>query len=225
VQTEDGHFFSGYWPHSLWQNVVAAIKESGGGIERQDQQEGPASYFATIQAEALSRAVASVTDAVAVTGRAWEELVASLPALSQLVEALPRSEASVSGAIKWFSPRQNEWVDAADVAAVGGYRATRFSTLDFVRTKADVNDGTIAHSSVQLSKHVAALLTDRPMVAYNRATWELVVPLGADLPGLYGRAVVAASGVLPTADLRNRLLVYHAVPQTLAGHIYHLLSS
>jgi len=225
VQTEDGYLFSGYWPASLWQNVVAAIKEAGGEIARQDQEEGPASYFAVDHAGGLRQTMASVTDDVAVTGAAWEQLVASLPSLSQVVDALPRSDASVTGAIKWFNPRQNEWVDALDVAAVGGYRATRFSTLDFVRTQSDLEHKTIAHSTVQLSKHVAALLTDRPLIAYDPVVRELVVPLGADLPGLYGRAVVAASGMLPTADLTNRLLVYHDVPQLLAGRIHFLFSS
>jgi hypothetical protein len=225
AQTEDGSLFSGYWPDALYHRVAMAVWEVGGEVMKQEQDEGPVSYFAAADTETIRQAVKSVAVDVAVTGLAWEHLASSLLPLSQVVDALPRSDASVSGVIKWFSPWQNEWIEAGDVAAVGGYRVTRFATLDFIRTKSDVSRGTIAHSTVQLSKHIAALLLKRPMVSYDAGVRELAVPLGADLPGLYGRAVVAASGMLPTADLQNRLLVYHNVPQRLARHLYYLFSN
>lgn len=80
----------------------------------------------------------------------------------------------------------------------------------------------MATSSVQLGKHAAALiLGERPLVAYNRDTEELSVPLGADLPGLYGRAAVLASGLLPMVT--GALLTYRQVTADLAGHLVHLL--
>ena len=96
--------------------------------------------------------------------------------------------------------------------------------MDVVRTPKDVRDGTVAIATVQLSKHLAAL-EHKPLVAYDPGAEELRVPLGADLPGLYGRAVVLASGMLPRPDINNRLLRYRSVPAELAARIAHLLSS
>jgi len=81
-----------------------------------------------------------------------------------------------------------------------------------------------ATSTVQLSKHAAALiLKEQPLLAYNKATEELKVPLGADLPGLYGRAAVLASGLLPVVT--GGQLTYQHVPADLAGHLAHLLAN
>ena len=200
------------------------VEEDGGEIQRQDQTDGPASYFALPRGQVgalLGERHADVT----VTSRTWEELAAALPPLSRVLESLPRHEASLAGAVKWFNVRENRWMPATDLGAVGGYRVTRFSTVDLVRSKHDLDQGTVARSTVQLSKHLAALLTDRPVLAYRPTTRELVVPLGADLPGLYGRAAVAASGCLPVPDVRQRLLVYRDVPPELAQHLHSLLAS
>jgi hypothetical protein len=99
---------------------------------------------------------------------------------------------------------------------------TRFATLDVLRTQADCDQDKMATTTVQLSKHAAALIQkERPLMAYNRATEELTVPLGADLPGLYGRAAVLCSGFLPIPS--GRQLVYRNVRPELALHLGHLL--
>src|SRR5690606_23219302 len=102
------------------------------------------------------------------------------------------------------------------------FRIKRFSTVDIVRTADDVERGTVARSTVHLSKHIAGLLAQTPMIAYDSKAQTLTVPLGADLPGLYGRTVVAASGLPPTANRGSRSLTYSSVPPELARHIYDL---
>ena len=108
--------------------------------------------------------------------------------------------------------------------APGAYRVRRFATLDIVRTQQDVQRGTVARSTVQLSKHLAALIDGKPLLAYDATSQRLVVPLGADLPSLYGRAVVAASGLPPAAVPKEGLLVYEQVPDKLARHVYDLFT-
>ena len=160
-------------------------------------------------------------DGIGVVRQTWRALAGVLPTLSSVVAALPRRGAHVAGKIRWFDLKSAKWIDSADLASPGAYRITRFSTVDVVRTAEDVDSGCMATSTVQLSKHGAALiLGERALLAYNRSKEELVVPLGADLPGLYGRAAVLASGLLPTVS--DRRLVYHQVPSDLAGHLAHV---
>jgi hypothetical protein len=128
----------------------------------------------------------------------------------------------VDGRIRWFDLHQARWVDVVDLRSIGAYRITRFATVDVLRTQEDCDRDEMATATVQLTKHAAALiLKERPLMSYNRATEELTVPLGADLPGLYGRAAVLCSGLLPVAH--GRELVYRGVDARLAGHLGHLL--
>ena len=77
-------------------------------------------------------------------------------------------------------------------------------------------------SQVRFGKHAAAYVTGaKPLMAFDPATARMTVPLGADLPGLYNRAVVLAAGQLPHKE--GRTLVYDNVPADLASHLYYLL--
>jgi hypothetical protein len=60
--------------------------------------------------------------------------------------------------------------------------------------------------------------------AYHATTSSLLVPLGADLPGLYGRAAVLCSGRAPTRLSKTPVLCYHDVPPEIAGAIVHALT-
>lgn len=221
---EDGFLFSGYWPAGLYSKVGARIEESGSSLSVHEPVEGPASYFADCPREDLRRIVAESGVDVALVDVAWRDLVGVLPTLGELVALLPRQSESLVGEVTWYQPRDNAWVRAGDLAAPGAYRVRRFSTVDVVRTPEDVHHGTVARSTVQLSKHVAALLCSTVLMAYDRPARQLFVPLGADLPGLYGRAAVAASGSPPIAIPERRALRYDDVPVELAHHLYHLLS-
>ena len=120
--------------------------------------------------------------------------------------------------------RSAKWNDAEGMGALGGYRLRGFSTDDFLRTDTDLDHDTMARSTVQLSKHATALLwRRRPLVAYDRRTQILRVPLGANLPGLYERAVVGSSGIAP--KVVSGCLEYPDVTPEIAGHIGYLLTN
>ena len=44
----------------------------------------------------------------------------------------------------------------------------------------------------------------------------LLVPRGASLPGMYGRAAVISSGYLPKLDISGRYLVYSQITNDFA---------
>ena len=97
-------------------------------------------------------------------------------------------------------------------------------TTDVFRTAKDIDCGEAALGTVQLTKHIAARQLGRPLLAYLESQRALAVPLGADLPVLYGRAAVLCSGRLPTPLRQKRLLVYHDVPQSIADRMTQLLT-
>lgn len=223
--TTQGYLFSGYWPASLYAEAGEAVEAAGATLSVEEPDDDLASYYADATRDQLD-AVPQVTDGrVVVVDHAWRELAGVLPPLSEVLTSLPRQSESVVGDITWFQPRDGTWAKVASVDAPGAYRIRRFSTLDIVRTDQDVARGTVARSTVQLGKHLAALIAGRPpLMAYDPTAQCLLVPLGADLPGLYGRALVAASGRPPAAVPNRRLLRYDGVPAELASHVYDLLS-
>jgi len=54
------------------------------------------------------------------------------------------------------------------------------------------------------------------LAEYCEDTGTIEVPLGADLPGLYGRAAVLASGRLPVRDQSKGTTVYTGMTAPLA---------
>lgn len=220
ARTVNGYLLSGHWPNNVTDESTRAVEALGGSQHRELQADGPASWF--FDGDQVTVAIQQAELGIAVEEEPWRKLATALPQLSIVIDALPRRAAAVDGRIRWFDLQQARWVDAVDLRTPGAYRVTRFATLDVLRTQADCDGEQMATATVQLSKHAAALiLKEPPLMAYNRATEELTVPLGADLPGLYGRAAVLCSGLLPVAA--GRQLVYRNVHSELAGHLAHLL--
>lgn len=221
ASTGRGEYLVGFWPSGLTEEAGEVVIEGHGSIDNSPNLEGPTSWF--FQGYELGRKIRDAGYDVADAGPAWEQIAAHLPTLGDLIGSLPRRSADIDGQLKVFHVPTARWVDATDMRAPGAYRIRRFSTLDTIRTLEDLERGQLAVSTVQLSKHAAALITGlHPLLAYDPSTMELSVPIGADLPGLYGRAVVLSSGILPT--VRGRLLVYSDVPSQLAQHLFHLFS-
>jgi hypothetical protein len=77
----------------------------------------------------------------------------------------------------------------------------------------------------RIVKYLAALDARSGLVGYDAEEQVLYVPLGADLPGLYGRAAVLASGRPPLENPDEGILQYGNVPPAMAGHLAHLLMS
>jgi hypothetical protein len=69
----------------------------------------------------------------------------------------------------------------------------------------------------------ASELSQKPLIAYSPSHTRLYAPLGAELPGLYERAITLETGKLGSA--RKNFVVYDDVPADLAGRIAFLLSS
>lgn len=222
--TAEGLLFSGFWPSALYADVGSILEDGGVSLSLAEHDDGPASYFADCSAEIAKKLLSPDSSDVPVIDLAWQDLVSVLPPLSEVLAALPRQADALVGDVSWFRPADNSWLKVASLDAPGAYRVRRFSTIDVVRDADDVGRGSVARSTVQLGKHLAALMAGSPLMAYDREMQTLFVPLGADLPGLYGRAATAASGEPPTPLLSQRLLRYGNVPPDLAAHLYDLMS-
>ena len=73
-------------------------------------------------------------------------------------------------------------------------------------------------------KHLSALSSGESLVGYDAAARSLYVPIGADLPGIFGRTACRI-GLAPQRDEQKQLLVYRDVPTDIAAQVIMKLST
>jgi len=152
------------------------------------------------------------------------DIACTLPALSQIERGLHRiSIPSYSSLEKWDT-HCAAWITSNSLASVGAYRLREFQSLYLSRSDMDLESGTAAVGTAQLIKHIANSWAGDPLAGYHLRTGSVVAPLGADLPGLFGRALALCSGWAPLEHPKNRLLQYPEVPRSVADVIFDRLT-
>jgi hypothetical protein len=152
-------------------------------------------------------------------------LASALPALSSIVAGLARTHVPAITTIEVWDTEAADWVVGRSIEAVGAYRLTHHGRAYVVRDDQDLASGTVTLANAQLSKHLANLWAGDPLARFDAVSGSVVVPIGADLPGLYARALCLASGRLAVARQDTRLLQYPDVPRDLADVIHDRLTS
>lgn len=208
-RTGDDWRLVGYWPDQLTDDMLN--EHALDLFESPSRPGGPTSWYVSD---------ASDSDLELTTA---EGLLEVLPRLSEVLMALPRRSMIATEAASWCDPADGRWKPATSIAGVGSFRVDSYASRYLVRTPSDQDQQTLAPATVYLAKHIAPLVLGRPpLLAYSRATETLAVPKGADLPGLYERAVVATTGLLPR--IHGASLIYDGVSHDLARYLTWLLT-
>lgn len=199
AQTADGRYrFIGFWTPEDIMNFVGAAGQCGGQYFQDARTGSPMECGLKGIDEDLLADLIEDDSAITVVPDAGSRMLRALPRLSDVAAAMPRTTMVGFDSAEIFDVLSASWVPTASVAAAGAYRLRRgFETLYIVRSTDDVESSTMAVGTPPLVKHVAAGMVGKRLMCYHRDSQTLLVPLGAELPGLYGRAVVALSGELP----------------------------
>jgi hypothetical protein len=152
-----------------------------------------------------------------------EQLAAALPALSLVAGGLPRTPLPGVTSVEAWDPAGASWRSTNSIESVGAFRLTQHSRTYVLRDMQDLRDGTVTRANAQLAKHVAGLWAKDPLAGFHERSGSVVVPLGADLPGLYGRALTLSSGRLPVPAEGARMLQYLGVSTTVAAIVHDRL--
>ena len=218
---EDGSWLVvGSWTRSALAKLTRAVAESGALLEQEGEGWLPQRRLTGLS-EAAARNVASASDA-AVVPHAGRRILSALPPLTRCIGALHRVSAEGIFDAEWYNPATSSWTKTESIAQPGAYRLNKgFISNYLFRGPEDVAGGKAARASAQLVKHLAS--AQRPLVGYDAAQRMLFVPLGADLPGLYGRALTLMSGQPPTRVQGSALLAYSAIAPDVAAALVRLL--
>ena len=219
VTTESEHMYlAGYRSPRLLAAIEKAVQEQGGTSIAEHSKDGPTVYRITgICQESLATAIESVNRNTSVqlhiANRPDRSIAVSLPPLRRVLTE--DRTVPAPGMAAHFDVVQTSWVTGTSTASDGLYR-----TDSMPRTYVFRSGPTLYEVSYRTGKHLAGAYAGRSLLAYDRQNQQLVCPLGAQLPGLYERAVVLSSGLPPLTDLRQARVVYKQVPRDVASSVW-----
>ncbi|MBM2620396.1 hypothetical protein JIG36_33280 [Actinoplanes sp. LDG1-06] len=221
---DGSYLLVGYWPDGYVAAIEEQITGTAGRIETQPNPEGPSRrVLRGLTAEQVEDLAAELE--VAAVARAAAGILGVTPGLGSVLATLPRVSMPGARSVEQFHLGSSSWVTQSRPDEVGAYALESFGKTYVYRDAEDVAGGTARIGTANLVKHLAALQAGRPLVAYRASERALDVPLGAELPGLYGRAAVLCAGLPPRAIGRQRVLRYHNVPAEIAEILTALLTS
>jgi hypothetical protein len=160
-----------------------------------------------------------------------KDVIDALPGLAWVRENLTRLPLPSTESIEIFDFEHGRWVESdhllsGAVRLRGGYGARYFYL-----SHEDLNGGVGVSSSSTVVKYLAANERDLSLLKYSKNESTLFAPLGAKIPGLYGRAVLLASGTAPEEveisyqGKTIRMIQYKNVPLNVAKTVSSLLKN
>ena len=199
---------------------------SGGTVGLTTDQQVP-HFEVVLEPERLLEVVEALQDdwPIDLACGAALKLAKALPPLSEVAAALPRIPVPGYSSVESWNHSSAAWLPATSIESVGAFRLTLHGRIYVLRDRQDLGDGTVTRANAQLAKHVANLWAGDPLAGFHALSGSVVVPLGADLPGLYGRALALSSGRLPVAVEPARMLQYPQIDANLAAAIHDRLNN
>jgi hypothetical protein len=202
----------------------------GGGVSGMTEAVGPPRTIlnlpaaSSIHSLAVNLSEASELD-VHVSEDAGAAIASVLPPLSTVLAGLPRVPVPAARRIRQWDAAVARWSDVRRADRPGSYQFWGFSRRYGIRSDEDMDSHSMALADSRTARYVGALRSGHPLVVFNESSNLLVVPLGADLPGLYGRAAALAGGYLPVPDEAKGVAIYRGVPRPVADALMHAVFS
>jgi len=157
--------------------------------------------------------------------RAADQLCDGLPSLTRASKGLPVISPMTARRYERWNPHTAQFEQVAHARPPGAFRLTNFDRTYIYRGSRETDSTQAVLGDAQIVKYLAAADAGRSLLGYDPETHVLYVPIGADLPGLYGRAAVFASGFPPTKNIAENVLEYRGISSKLASRLHYLLMS
>jgi hypothetical protein len=163
----------------------------------------------------LELALAELDISAEVVDRPSTDMLRILPDIRIAASGLSRVTSPIFDEVNAYSADQNAWVPISESrpTKVGGYRvSSAYRNQYVVVTQDDIEGNKVRYCSAEFAKfYSTAINNKKPLFSYRTDQQILLVPKGATLPGMYGRAAVMASGYLPKPDISGRYMIYEQI--------------
>ena len=219
VTTKHGDaFLAGYRSMSMMGALRSLVASHGGNWSTDINVNGPTAFRVSGVPPGILRSIVNSIEED--RGMNWQfsdrpdrSIANSLPPLWDVVRA--GREVDVLSSADYFDVGTARWSPGPFSDRDGLYRTNSLPRTYFLKIR-----GVCRQVSYRSGKHLAGTYHRRVLLAYDPQTNQLECPLGAQLPGLYERAVVLSSGSPPALDLRNRKVIYRRVPKSVAQAVW-----
>lgn len=219
ASTPDGAvLMTGGWTRRQWREVDAIVTDESGTIETPEDFGRSIPLIRGCSLDTI-REYEDTTRSLFIADNAASRLMRALPRISDVISQLPLVDMHDEWDWAAYSSCDSTWTPPeVRPNAPGFYRRSQHGTYEYaLRTPTDVSRGVFRRTPVEFGKHAAAALNGSYHFTFNRSDNQVMVPLGARLPGMYERAIVMCSGKLPEAlDDDPTTLVYSDVPDDIA---------
>jgi len=221
LMSDGDMLLTGYWPLSTLESTVGVVEAQGGHFVEVDNL-----YLPMVTGVEPSRVASMLDEGIQLQFDAGLNMLHALPSMSHIISSLEEIPMPGWTALEGFNFDDGRWHDSNTSELPGAYRiSNRFTKVYVIRTEEMIANDRAALVTSNLSKHVAANLSGRALMAYDNEQKTLRVPMGAGLPGLYGRSAVLCSGRVPQIDKATFSHVYFDVPEEFALELAEKLSS
>lgn len=228
AETANGDFvLSGVWSAESRQALSDSLGPAAARLEPEIAEgDSITSWFVRgVDAQGLETIVDTVDDVYMVTD-AVRRMLRVLPPLSVLESGLPEMGIPQYRSAEYFDVTTASWRPIPGVAPPGAYRLNQsFRKIPVWVDGAGAISRRGRLATVHLVKHLAAREAGRPLTAYLGNSKAFLVPLGAELPAVYGRVLSLCSGRPPAVSPRQRVVAYRDVPLDVAEQVQHLLTT
>lgn len=204
-------------------SLIEQIRRATAGCAEVRQQNDFGIARVEVEGDLPLNALAEIGVTVLVTSPA-PTIARSLPTMSTLEAALKRVRVPFYRTAERWDTGSATWLQSDRITVRGAYRLRDFASTYVVRNEQDLENGTMGIGTARVVKHVANMWAADPLMGYHQKTGSVLVPLGADLPALYGRALSLCSGHAPREFVDQRMLVYRSVPREVADLVYARVS-
>jgi hypothetical protein len=225
AQLPNGNFvFMGFRSSRAMTLILDRVPNLGASVKVIDEINGPpvvrilnlsddgAIELASNLIEILEREVEVALDASL-------RLASVLPPFSSVVRDLPITGATAGDGARWWDPSIARYKSVRDTSRAGAFQLGTFARRYIYRRPEDIGSGVARIGDARTVKFAAALDAGLPLAGYDESAEVLWTPLGAELPGLYGRAACLASGRPPRPNPAEGLLEYRDVPPSVGRQL------
>ena len=219
VSTAYDHLYlSGYRSTRLVHNLKSLVQDRGGEFTAVPSSDGPTAYWIKGLGEESTKAVVdtvnrNATLQLAIANRPDRSITMTLVPLLDVLAQNHRESGPVMASP--FDVTKASWATSTLTDFDGLFRTDSTPRSYLLRS-----GGSWYEVSYRTGKHLAGMFAGKSLLAYNVQSEQLECPLGAQLPGLYERAVVLSSGLPPVIDLPVAKVIYRQVPMDVASAVW-----
>jgi hypothetical protein len=218
VEISGGRFLIvGFVSRLVLEHLASAVQGLGGEMTTEADSFGlPRRILVGLERSGIAEVAKAVASdfrlPIHVSLDAAERLASLLPPLSRALAALPTAPVPQYRHAQIFDLGTARWREVRRLDAPGGYRFEGYTVSYGLRSAREVRGEGMRVADFSLARFGAAAIAGESLARSGEEGTSIDLPMGADLPGLYARVAVLASGQGATPSKDRPLVRYRGMP-------------